>query len=90
MSDTSSTASDDDFPSDGDWDDWGGGGLASESAAAANADDDDINDDDFEETATASLFEKGVVLPSASAALAHDAAKHGFNLAEFKKKVKID
>ena len=86
----SGDSSDDDSPSDRDWDDWGeganggGGENAHAAAAAANAN----NSDDEEETATTSLFDNSAVLPSASAALAHDAKEHGFDLVEFKKKVK--
>ena len=71
MSSTSSSSS----PSDDDWDDWG---------ASTNPNDagDGAGDDD----AAVSLFD-GRVLPSAAAALAHDAAEHGFDLAAFRSKV---
>ena len=84
---SSGATSDDDgsSPSDRDWDDWkeGQGAEASNTNAAVAA-----ASDDNEETATASLFDSSVVLPSASAALAHDKRKHGFDLVDFRKKVK--
>lgn len=84
---SSSGISSDEGPSDRDWDDWGegdgqGGDAKALAAAIANSDDDD------DETATPSLFDSSTVLPSVSAALAHDAEKHGFDLLEFRKKVK--
>lgn len=82
-----SGASSDYAPSDRDWEDWGegenGGGGENAHAAAANN-----SDGDEEETATTSLFDNSAVLPSASAALAHDAQEHGFDLVEFRKKVR--
>ena len=76
-----SGASSDSTPSDRDWDEWGEGeeNGANTNAAAANSDD---------EGETTSLFDNSAVLPSASAALAHDAQKHGFDLLEFRKKVR--
>ena len=85
--DSSSSSEDSCAPSDRDWDDWGegenGGGEDASHAAAANSDGDE------EETATTSLFDNSAVLPSASAALAHDAEEHGFDLVEFRKKVRV-
>lgn len=84
----SSGTSSDGSQSDRDWDDWGEGeggeenGSAAANAAHANSDDDE------EETVTTSLFDNSAVLPSASAALAHDVKEHGFDLVEFRKKVK--
>ena len=80
-SSSSSGASTDHAPSDRDWDDWGD----DDDNATANA---NANSEDEEETATTSLFDNSAVLPSASAALAHDAQEHGFDLLEFRKKVK--
>lgn len=70
---SSSTTSSSPPPSDDDWDDWG----------ASGGDGGDGDDDD----AAVSLFD-GTVLPSAEAALAHDAGVHGFDLAAFRDKVK--
>ena len=84
-SSSSGASSDNDSPSDRDWDDWGGD---DDENAAANASANANISDDEEETATTSLFDNSAVLPSASAALAHDAQEHGFDLIEFRKKVR--
>lgn len=85
-----SDSSSDGSPSDRDWDDWGEGEAVAASAAdaAASSDVDADADADAEETATTSLFDSSTILPSASAALEHDAKEHGFDLLEFRKKVK--
>lgn len=71
----STSASTSASPSDDDWDDW----TSQPDAGDAGGDDD----------AATSLFD-GRVLPTVAAALAHDAAEHGFDLAAFRKKVGLN